>query len=309
MAIYKIGILGIGGVGGYIGGKLALAYSNSTEVEILFIARGKNRDAIRENGIEVYTPEDNFKAYPKLVSDDANEIGKLDLLILATKDYDLPQALLACQDCIGPFTILLPLVNGVNTRERIAGLTRSENLLEGFCYMVSELVEPGLVRLYGKGHSIYLGYPGSKGQSLDQIMKIFAGAGINAVNPENIIKAAWEKYFFISSMATITSFLGKPIKEVAEVPANRELWQQLLEELSILAKAKSIPLDPGTAEKTLQKARLLPDDATTSMHRDMMKNKPTEVEALTGYVVKEARLLGLELPLYEKMYSRLKSFG
>ncbi len=63
----RIGILGLGGVGGYFGGLLAKAYQKSDEVEIIFIARGETQKAIAENGLKIINDDTEMIVYPNLV--------------------------------------------------------------------------------------------------------------------------------------------------------------------------------------------------------------------------------------------------
>lgn len=114
----KIAIAGIGGVGGYFGGWLAKHYENS-DVEIYFIARGENETAIRDHGLQLETTSGNFTAHPKKVSADPNEIGPVDLLLCCTKTYDLEESIARLRPCITRDTVILPLQNGVDSRERI----------------------------------------------------------------------------------------------------------------------------------------------------------------------------------------------
>ena len=105
----RIGILGLGGVGGYFGGLLAKTYFKSDEVEIIFIARGETQKAIAKNGLKVITDDLETVVYPKLVSNNPDEIGKLDYLICATKTYDIEESLLSLKKCITLKTVILPL--------------------------------------------------------------------------------------------------------------------------------------------------------------------------------------------------------
>ncbi len=90
---YRIGILGIGAVGGYFGGKLAAKHRDSNEVEIIFISRGENAKAIAENGLKIITPAGEIVANPSLVSANPVEIGKLDFVLCTCKTYDLKSGL------------------------------------------------------------------------------------------------------------------------------------------------------------------------------------------------------------------------
>ena len=89
----KIAIVGIGGVGGYFGGKLALQYEPEDEHQIVFVARGPHLEKIKEKGLEVTTQEEGaFVARPAYATDNPEELGPLDVIILCVKGYGLDAA-------------------------------------------------------------------------------------------------------------------------------------------------------------------------------------------------------------------------
>ena len=101
----RIAIAGIGGIGGYIGGKLAHHYSNIENVEIVFIARGEMAEAINKKGLWLQSNDTSFKGMPTLTSDNPLEIGTVDIFIVCTKN--------ACPFCI--FWSWFVPVTGVRT--------------------------------------------------------------------------------------------------------------------------------------------------------------------------------------------------
>ena len=127
----KIAIAGIGGVGGYFGGLLAKHYQDSEEVQVYFIARGENEEAIREHGLKVETPSATFIAKPDLVTSNAAQIGEVDLLICCTKSYDLEQSITQLKPCMGTQTVILPLLNGIDSNERIKAIYPENEVWEG----------------------------------------------------------------------------------------------------------------------------------------------------------------------------------
>lgn len=76
----RIAIIGIGGVGGYIGGRLAATYSGSEKAEVIFITRGNHGKAISENGLHLFTEGIKETVRPDLLSDSPERIGKVDLV-------------------------------------------------------------------------------------------------------------------------------------------------------------------------------------------------------------------------------------
>ena len=304
---YRIAILGIGGVGGYIGGKLSKAYNNDPHIEIIFLARGENLLTIKKGGLKLITPDDEFETHPHLVSDDATEVGMVDLLICSVKAYDLVESIAAFKPCIGDDTIILPLVNGVDGNEKIRSILPHAIVLDGCIYLNSRLTEPGVIQQSGSIHTVYFGPATSHENEVKKIESVFKNAGIDAIIPPDIRQAVWEKFVFISAIATITSYANAPISEVLQSEENNSLLRLLAQEVIGVAGAKGISLPGNMIEKIMHRAASMPAGATSSMHSDFMNKKNTELDALTGYVVKKGKALNVPTPTYEKMFLELKN--
>jgi 2-dehydropantoate 2-reductase len=110
----KIAILGIGGVGGFYGGKLARKYEDSAEHEIFFVARGEHLQKIKTDCLMLITKDGNFIAKPSLVTDRPAELGPLDLIIISVKGYDLKSAAQMIKGNLDNNTVIIPILNGVN---------------------------------------------------------------------------------------------------------------------------------------------------------------------------------------------------
>lgn len=303
----KIAVAGIGGVGGYFGGRLARHYNTSDEVEVYFIARGDNETAIREHGLKVETPGSTFTAYPKLVTSDPSQVGEVDYLICSTKSYDLEQSITQLKPCIGKNTIILPLLNGIDSYERIKTIYPENEVWEGCVYIVSRLTEPGLVTVTGENNALFFGSNNGTAARLEEALRILTDAGINATLSQNIQQTIWEKYLFISTIATLTSYLDTSIGGILAKPENMELLYALLAEFKEVAKAKGIEFSENSLSAITDRMGKLPYETTSSMHTDYQKGKATEVDSLTGYIVKLGKQLNIPTPTYEKLYAELKN--
>lgn len=300
----KIAITGIGGVGGFFGGLLAKYYS-SGPTEIFFIARGKNEKAIREKGLRMQTMNGEFTVHPALVTSDPGVIGKADLLICCTKGYDLVEAIQHCNPCITKKTIILPLLNGVDARQRIEMIYPDNEVWDGCVYLVSRLTEPGFVKETGNTRKLFFGSENGRTDMLKAVERIFIDAGIEATWPRNIEETIWEKFLFISPIATLTSYLDKTIAEIFADERSEKLLQHLVAEIKEVAAAKGIRLPENTTAKNIEKMRSLPAGTTSSMHSDFRKGGMTEVESLTGYVVSLAKAFYVPAPVYQQAYEHL----
>lgn len=301
----KIAIAGIGGIGGFFGGLLAKEYAGR-DPEIIFLARGRNEKVIRENGLKLETMNENFTVHPAVCAADASAVGIVDLLILCTKAYDLADAVTSYRSCIGSQTILLPLLNGVDAKESLEKIFPVNEIWQGCVYLVSRLPEPGLVRETGNIRKLFFGLDGGNHQRLAWMEKIFLEAGIEATWSKNITATVWEKFLFISPMATLTSYLDESIGAVFSDAEHAGLLQQLVMEIKSVADAKGIVLPDAVTQSNIDKLRKLPFESTTSMHSDFKKGGRTELESLTGYVIREAKKLHIAVPVYELMYEDLR---
>lgn len=301
----RIGILGLGGVGGYFGGLLAKAYYNSAEVEVVFIARGATKEAIAENGLKIVNDDSEMVVYPKLVSNNPDEIGVLDYLICATKTYDIEESLLSLQKCITLKTVILPLYNGVDAPYRIRKIFPENDILQGCVYIVSMIASPGTIRRLGFYEKLFFGSKTTSITKLEELQSIFQKAKIESYLVENIEEAVWEKFIFISALASATSYLNQNIGEIQKRKKSMKIYVELLHEIEAVAIAKGLNLPKDIVNQTIIKLEKSPKEATSSMHRDLLAGRKTEVTSLTQFVVNEGLKYGVATPLYEKIAKAL----
>ncbi|HLG03032.1 MAG TPA: 2-dehydropantoate 2-reductase [Bacteroidia bacterium] len=301
----RILILGIGGVGGYYGGKLAARYANSPEMEIVFLARGAHADVIRQNGLQVFTTQGEFIARPHLVTADAQMAGVADIFICAVKSYDLEESLKQYASCIAPHTVVIPLMNGIDSAERIRALIPAAEVVDACVYIVSRLTNPGIIRETGKISLVFFGNGNPHNERIKSILRLFNKAGIEAQSPPNILQIAWEKFLFISSIASLTCYFNAPVGDILSDPDRKDMLLRMIMELESVAAAKRVQLPPDVVEKVMERLASLPPETTSSMHTDLQKGGKTEVDALTRYVVITARELGFAVPVFEKVLNGL----
>ncbi len=302
----KIAVLGIGAVGGYFGGLLAERYLNSNEIEIIFVARKRSIKIIKEKGLKIITPEQEKIVFPNLVTDNPKEIGKIDYLICSVKSYDLEESIIALKDCIHSETVILPLLNGVDAKDIIYSALPNAKIWDGCVYIISRLTEPGVIHEGGKIHSLYFGSE-KNDERLKQFNNVLLNAGIDARLSENITLTVWEKFIFISVVASLTSYLNMSIGPILENENHRKLAVKLLTEIKSVAEAKKIVLPTDIIEKTLGMMERMPYETTSSMHSDFLKGSKTEYRSLTEYVVKCGEKLSVATPEYEKILEKFKN--
>lgn len=301
----RIGILGIGGVGGFYGGLLATHYQKNSDVEIVFIARGANLEAITEDGIKVCEKEKEYVGRPSLAVDCIQKAGKLDYIILATKGYDLEGIIADLKQVVKDQTVVIPLLNGVEAYEKLVEALPKGAVWQGCTYIVTRLTKPGVVDNPSGRQRVLFGLDGALLSRMKTFEQLLVDAGIHAVATNEISREVWEKYILVSSSATATTYYNTTFGGVMEYHA--EQMNQLLHETVAVARAKGVKLSDDIITVVQDRLRAIAYEATTSMHSDFLSGKQhNELSIMTGYIVKQGKALGVDVWLYEQMYHSLK---
>lgn len=300
-------IAGIGAVGGYFGGLFAKHYEQSDTVKINFLARGAHLKAIQKAGLKVISTDSEFVAQPAMASDHAHDLGIADYIIIATKSYDLESVIAQLQPCINQDTIILPLLNGVDGRERIQTLLPNNLVLNGCVYLVARLKEAGIIENSGKVATLFFGIDNLENERLKTLETLMKAAHIQATNATNISTIIWEKFIFISPTATATSYYNQSIGALIADPQKLATITALIEEVKQVAQAQHIAFAADITEKSITRLQSMPYEATSSMHFDYQNHKPqTEIASLTAYVIHQGERYGLQTPVFREMYEGLR---
>ncbi len=302
----KIVFVGLGGVGGYYGGKTARAYEEGGEHQVAFMARGEHLAAIKEKGLEVRAKEEQFFAKPFIASDDPAKIGKADLAVFAVKGYDLLSAARAAAPLVGPETAVLPLLNGANNDEILKEALPPCRILNGCVYISARIEAPGVVVQSGGNCRLFFGAPGEGPEKYRPLEEMFKKAGIDAILAENINEEVWTKFIFLSPFAGVTSLFGKNFGEVLSGSDSRPMLEGMMKEIRTLAGLRGVALPADIVEQSLAKGEAFPPDTKSSMQLDCERGRKTEIEPLLGFVLREGERLGADFPLTRGVYDALR---
>ncbi|MGB5820946.1 MAG: 2-dehydropantoate 2-reductase [Saonia sp.] len=297
----KIGVLGIGGIGGFIGAPLARFYTkNQTEVEIVFICRGKTKTAVSEKGLIFHHDNKTEFLHPHLVSDNPNEIGELDVLIMATKSYALIEALEDFNLCLNSDSVVITLQNMVNSKDLIFNkFDKNLNLLEGCIYVASNIKAPGNIEHLGGSGKIFVGGVKEKNEHTE-LLSVMKAAGIDISYEEEILPVLWKKYLFVAPVATITTAYDVTFGELLENKPLMLILEDMMKELRKLAISKGIKLTNKDIETALSLLSKFPFESKSSLQIDYEKNKPNEKEFLINYVIEECIKEDIHCPTYHQ---------
>jgi len=293
----KIVVFGVGGVGGFFGGKLAKA-----GFDITFIARGENIKAIKENGLLIKSIQGDFKVHPK-VTDDVHEISNTDLVILAVKSWQIDAIARQLKPLISQDTMVLPLQNGADNADRLRAILPEKNVLAGLCRIVSKIESPGVINHFEFEPEIIFGeYDNSKTERMQILKSVLDEAGFKNVHSDNIHLDIWKKFLFIATVSGIGAITRSVFGMMREDKNIRDLLYQTANEIKAVANAKGIPLENKHIEMEMAIVDRMEYNTTASMQRDFMEGKPSELQNFNGYILEQGRLLNIPTPVNKFTY-------
>lgn len=294
----KIAIIGTGGVGGYFGGKLARAGNN-----VVFLARGEHLTAINENGLTVKSIGGDFVIENAKATDRISNMGQADLIILGVKAWQLKDIAGELQSIIHPETTILPLQNGVLAAEELMEKLPAKNIIGGLCRIISKIEAPGIINHFGLEPSIIFGeLDNRRSARVENINGLFTEAGISNKIADDIQSELWKKFIGIC-VSGLLAVSRATYGEVRSIPETRRLMTELLQEIYTLSQAMDIAIESDYVEKTLGFIDSFPYDSTTSLSRDVLEGKPSEIEYQNGTVVRLGEKSGVPTPVNRFIYS------
>ena len=299
----RILIMGSGGIGGYYGARLLMAGN-----DVVFTARGAHLEAMQTRGLEVRERDGSPEILPvKAVRYPADAGGTFDLILVATKAYDLAEAGQAIEPVVGPETSVVPIQNGVDSVDVLREIVDVDRILVGTTMMNAAIVEPGVVELRSGTTSITVGEPfGPISERVTRIVGAFHDAGMaDAIATDDPQRALWEKFMFLAPIASINSATGLPTYHVRSIPEGLETIRAMQAEIRAVGLAEGVNLPDESAEKVDKIVLGLTERHTVSMQRDFADGRRVEVETLTGSVVRRGRKHGIPTPVFTALYAVL----
>jgi 2-dehydropantoate 2-reductase len=304
----RIAIVGLGGVGGYFGGKLARTYAGGERHEIIFIARGEHLKAIQKRGLKLFTAEADYIAWPNVATDRPAMAGPFDLVLLCSKSYSLESSARLVQKNIGTDTIVIPLQNGIESAVRVRNVLPAADIVSGSVYIISHIEKPGVIRQEGGACRLIFGTDDAQSaKKYSHVLDILLEAKINAILSGNISEVLWNKYLLMCPLASLTAATGKTYGEIIENPELSAMARELMQEVVAVARAKKITLPPNAVDKTMEMVAGFGYDSKTSMQRDRENGRQTEIDALTSYLCRAGREAGVSTPVHDEMLRRLST--
>ena len=317
----KICIFGAGAIGGYMGAKLAEAGA-----DVSLVARGPHLAAMKENGLTLIE-EGGTKNLSVTVSDNPEDIGPQDYVIVTLKAHSVPPVVDKMKPLIGEGTTIVSGVNGVPWWyfHKIGGDlegTRLEtvdpgsaqwngfgpdNVLGCVVYPAAEVSEPGVIK-HIEGTRFSLGEPsGERSERAMRLSKALSAAGLKAPVRPKIRDEIWVKLWGNLSFNPISALTHATLDVLCTEPGTREVARNMMLEAQTIAETLGVKF-PIDVDRRIQGGADV-GAHRTSMLQDLDAGRPMEIDALVGSVQELGRVTGTPTPTIDTVLALIQLRG
>lgn len=297
----RIAIVGAGGVGGYFGGRLAEAGH-----DVWLIARGAHLEAMRNEGLRVESINGDFALPAIQATDDAAEVGGVDLVIVTVKNWQLPEVVPVIRPMLGADTAVIPLLNGVEAVDVLAEALGRQHLMGGLCRIAARVEAPGRIVHDAIEPTIVFGeLDDRRSDRALRILEAFTGASFVGELAPDIQVALWQKFMLIATWSGVGGVTRAPVGVWRALPGSRRMAEDCLREILAVAHARGIPVAEERVEQTLAFIDSVGAGAIASMQRDIMDGRPSELESQSGAAVRLGIDAGVPTPVNAFIYHAL----
>ena len=316
-------IIGAGGTGGILG-----FYMTKAGKDVTLIARNAHLEAMKNQGLSVekmWTNEmENIPVSAESMESYEEKGEKADVILVCVKKYSLDSCIPFIQNISHENTIVVPVLNVYGTGAYLQEKLPKLLVTDGCIYVSANIKEPGVLLQHGEILRVFFGVrekedlekfdiqPGGEYKAerlLEKIAQDFKDSEIDGILSDNIKRDALTKFSYVSPIGTAGLYLHAVAGDFQQEDEARELFKTLIREIVTLSNAMGITFEEDLVERNLKILSNLPKEATTSMQRDVMEGKQSEIDGLVYEVVRMAERYGAEVPVYRKAAEKFREMG
>lgn len=299
----RIAVMGSGGIGGYLGARLAQAGE-----DVIFIARGSHLEAMQQKGLRVESPLGEIVLRHVNATETPADVGFVDMVVFAVKAYDTESAAAAIVPLVGPTTRVVTLQNGVDSVDAVARIVPRSQVVGGTTYLAALIERPGVIVHLRSVTRVIVG-----GRD-DAMIEAWRSAcvrtgGIDLETVEDIDQMLWTKFVTVSAFSGATSLMRADVGRIFSDPHARIFLEQLRDEGMAVASAAGHAMQDGYKEFAMSLWGKLPPETRSSMANDLARGKPIELSWLSGRMHVLGNELGVPTPGHTAVYRALHLYA
>lgn len=290
----RIAVMGAGAIGCYFGGLLAKGGHDVT-----LIGRAQHADAVRANGLLFESKA--FHGYiPLGATTEPSGVAGADLILFSVKSADTEKAGAEILPHLKSDAVILCLQNGVDNAERLRTVV-PQTVIASAVYVATEMAGPGHVRHNGRGELTIENSPATP-----RIAETLKASSIPATVSDRVRDVLWTKLItncVVNPLSALSDLSYRPLMQVEGIDA---VAKGVIAECCMVAKALGVSVPANIEEIVLSIPKTMPNQKSSTA-QDLARGKPTEIDYLNGYVVRQGEKLGIPTPMNLTLHALVKA--
>jgi len=293
--IRNVALLGAGAMGAVY----ASRFFDQPPFSTVLVARGPRYDRLRAEGLVV-----NGRHYsiPVIHPDEATPPA--DLIIVALKNHNLPEAINDLKNLVGGETTFISVMNGLDSEEYLGSVYGTEKVLYAIAVGIDALRERNSVTYTTPGKVLF-GEPDNSRPSerVRRVQEAFDRAGIVSETPTDMMRMLWWKFMINVGVNQASAAMRAPFGVFQSSPDAQALMEALMREVIVLARRIGMNLGEQDLDEWYAVLKTLSPEGKTSMLQDIEAGRKTEVEVFAGKVVELGNIHGIPTPVNQTVLS------
>ncbi len=300
----RVAVIGTGGVGGYFGGRLALAGH-----DVAFVARGRHLAALRERGLVLESGLGNAVIRNATFTDDVTAVAPCDAVMFCVKLWDVESAARMIVPLVAAGGVVIPFQNGVDAPDILMRVLGPERVIGGVAYIAATIREMGVINHTGTMARLVVGaFSDGPVKGAGAFRDACVAAGVDVELSADIQRALWEKFCFLAAVSGCTAMARQPIGVIRTDPDLRAAFEAAMCEAWTLGRARGVPLADDYVAKQMAFIDGLPAAMRSSMLNDLVAGNRLEAPWLSGAVARMAIESGTAAPVSATLYAAMKPY-
>jgi 2-dehydropantoate 2-reductase len=297
-SISRISLIGAGAIGSFYATKL-FDYNRDC---ISLIAREKRAERLTKEGIFI---NNRHILIPVRTPEDKNETD--DLVIVAVKYHHLSDTINDIKNCVGDNTLILSIMNGIDSEEKIGSVYGMDKMLYGVAVGIDAVRIENRVTYTNEG-KLFFGEADNSipGERVTRLKSLFEDAGIISEIPQDMIRTLWWKYMINVGINQVSAVLRAPYGVFQKSQEARDLVDSAMREVTTIAEKANVHIYEEDIADWYKILAGLSPGGKTSMLQDVEARRKTEVEMLAGTVIEIGEEYKIPTPVNQVLFRLIK---
>lgn len=296
-------VVGAGAVGGYFGAMLARAGHPVT-----LIGRPAHVEAIRAQGLQLQRAGMPAESLHVQAATELAAVRGAGLVLFCVKSPDTETTARELAPLLDDDALVLSLQNGVDNADTIARHVTRQAVASAVVYVAAAMAGPGIVAHFGRGDLVIGSRPGAEiaAARLQAVADLFASAQVPVKVSPDVTGELWQKLLANCAWNALSAITQRTYGEVAAQPETLEVRRAVVREAVAVAAALGRRIDFEAALAAIERIAPAMPKTYSSTAQDLARGKPSEIDHLNGYLVRQGARLGVPTPVNQALLALVK---